>query len=140
MLTIFLEILFWKCEESNFVRHSHNSRICVCFFCFVFIFLDSREEQTKNNINLTSYFWAYLLLNDSGHYQKSKPSSPRMKIFQFWGFSKKKKSATCLERISKFAFPKYFRQWSHHRGMCSLSNWLLWMKQVSSVWISDMFL
>lgn len=51
-----------------------------------------------------------------------------------------KKCATYLERISKFAFPKYFKQWSHHKGMCSLSNWLLWMKQVSKMWISDMSL
>lgn len=119
---------FWKsCSENvsraNFVRSSQNLRFCL--FCF-FIFLNSREGQTKNNINLISYFWTHLPLGDSGHYKDSNSSFPRIKSFQFWGCSKK--CATCLERISKFAFPKYFKQWSHHKGMRSLFNYFEWNK------------
>ena len=112
MPTIFLEILFWKCEQSLFCEIQSQLKI-LCLFCLVFIFLNSREEQTKNNINLTSYFWAYLPLNDSGHYQKSKIKtfSSKDENFPVLRIFKKKKNV-----------PHAYREFQNLHSQNTLSN------------------
>lgn len=106
-----------------------NSVIFV--FVLFFAFLNSREKQIfKKLLNMINdVFLVHLSLNDSDHYQKIKPIPSKYEKFS--SFEAIKKCTTGLERISKFAFPKYLKQWSHHEGMCSTSNQLFWKKQVS---------
>ena len=122
---IFLEILSWKCDQSQFVRQSHTSRFCVCLlFLVVSHFLNSRRSRPKIIFAIfehTCLLVILVIINKQIH------------PLERWKFSSfedvQKKCATGWERFSKFAFPKCFRQWPHHEGMCSPLNWLLWMKQ-----------
>lgn len=57
---------------------------------------------------INDVFLVHLSLNDSDHYQKIKPIPSKYEKFS--SFEAIKKCTTGLERISKFAFPKYLKQ------------------------------
>lgn len=99
--------------------------VFVCFFCLFFIFLNSRRSKPKIILAIFEHTCHSMILVIIKK-KKIKPIPSKDEIFPVLRMLKK----MCHRlRISKFAFPKCFKQWSHHEGMCSLSNWLLWMKQ-----------
>lgn len=85
LFPIFLEILFWKYEQSQPIGNcqSYFRILCLLYLLIFFFnyFLNSRKEQSKNIIIQSDRSWTPKPPNKSSHYEKSNLPTLRMKIF-----------------------------------------------------------